>query len=116
MSTAPAKKASQGDWHPADVKAALDKAGWTLRALAATHGLADSSSLSAALVRSQPANEKRIADALGLHPKDIWPSRYNPDGSPKPRGIRGMRAQGKSTRVTGARNADVRGAASTAAG
>jgi len=117
MSTAPAKKASQGDWHPADVKAALDKeAGLTLRALAAMHGLKDSSSLSAALVRSQPANEKRIADALGLHPKDIWPSRYNADGSPKPRGIRGMRAQGKSTRVTGARNADVRGTASTAAG
>lgn len=97
MAFTPVKKASQEDWHPADVKAALEKAGWTLRALAATHGLTGSTTLSATLVRSYPINEKRIADALGLHPKDIWPSRYHADGSPRMRGIRGMRAQRQST-------------------
>jgi len=98
MNTKPAKKANQEDWHPADVKAALIKLGITLRSLALAHGLKDSTSMSAALVRSLPANEKRIADALGMHPKDIWPSRYNEDGSIKPRGFRAV--QHNAAKVT----------------
>lgn len=111
MNESTVKKASQEDWHPADVKAALEKAGLTLRALAKMHGLADSSSMSAALVRSLPCNEKRIADALGMHPKQIWPSRYHTDGTPKQRGIRGLRAQSKSTRVAKQRNSSAKVAA-----
>lgn len=76
----PPKKASQGDWHPADVKAALEKAGWTLRKLAAHHGVTPPGVKRALRARSVPA-EKRIADALGVHPMTIWPSRYNADGS-----------------------------------
>lgn len=86
------KKASQTDWHPADIKAALDKAGWTLRALAAHHGIRASSTLSHTFERSYPLNEKRIADAIGVPPQVIWPSRYYPDGTKKPRGLRGVRA------------------------
>lgn len=71
------------DWHPSDIKAALNKAGWTLSSLAEHHGLLNGSSLSPALVRSFPKGEKRIADALGLHPKEIWPSRYEKDGTRK---------------------------------
>jgi len=104
MATAPVIKPGPMDWHPADVKAALDKAGWTLRALARHHGLSGSSTFSATLVRSYPANERRIAEVLGLHPKDIWPSRYHPDGTPKLRGIRGMRAERKSTPLNCQRN------------
>ena len=85
-----AKKANQEDWHPADIKAALHKRGITLSSLAKAHGLTKSASFSAALVRSMPANEKRIADALGLHPKNIWPSRYNEDGTRKPQGFRAI--------------------------
>lgn len=92
MNTQAPKKTSQEDWHPADVVASLRKRGITLRALAIQHGLKDSSSFSAALVRSLPANEKRIADALDLHPKDIWPSRYNADGSRKPQGFRALQS------------------------
>lgn len=85
------KKASEQDWHPADVKAALHKKGITLSSIAEKHGLASgSSTLSSALTRSMPANEKRIADALGVHPMTIWPSRYNKDGSIKPRGFRAL--------------------------
>lgn len=91
------KKASQEDWHPADVIAALRKRGITLRALAVKHGIKDSSSFSAALVRSLPANEKRIADALELHPKDIWPSRYNTDGSRKLQGFRAIQSTAAAT-------------------
>lgn len=86
------KKASQEDWHPADVIASLRKRGITLRALAVQHGLKDSSSMSAALVRSLPVNEKRIADALDIHPMVIWPSRYEADGSRKPQGFRALQS------------------------
>jgi Ner family transcriptional regulator len=85
------KKTSQEDWHPADIKAALDKKGWTLRSLAAHHGVKGSSSFSHTFWRSFPKNEKRIADAIGVRPQDIWPSRYNTDGTKKPRGLRGRR-------------------------
>lgn len=107
MTTKAPKKASHEDWHPADVLAALHKAGWTLRGLAHEHGMTNSSSFSAAMVRSYPANEKRIADALGLHPKEIWPSRYFEDGTPRPRGLRAL----KSTRVTNGRNGNEKVAA-----
>lgn len=90
MNTKTAKKTSQEDWHPADVIAALHKIGITLKGLAHQHGLKCSSSMSAALVRSLPANERRIADALGLHPKDIWPSRYFADGRHRPQGFRAV--------------------------
>lgn len=98
-STAP-KKASQEDWHPADILAALHKRGITLKALAKTHGLTDATSLSAAMIYSRPTNEKRIAEALDVHPKVIWPSRYNEDGSAKKRGIRGL----KSTPISSQHN------------
>ena len=101
-----AKKASQEDWHPADIKAALDKAGWTLRALAAHHGINGSSTLSHTFVRSYPLNEKRIAEAIGVTPQEIWPSRYFADGSKKPRGLRGLRSL-KSTPHTCQHNGNV---------
>jgi len=87
MATTPAKKPDDHDWHPADIKAALHKKGITLRALAEVYGLTSSSTLSSTFTRSYPLNEQRIADAVGVHPKVIWPSRYNPDGSRKPQGF-----------------------------
>lgn len=104
MATAPAKKASQKDWHPADIKAALEKKGWTLRALAAQHGLSSSTPLSHTFLRSYPANERRIADAIGVPVQTIWPSRYYADGTPRPRGLRGMRSNAKSTALHCQRN------------
>ena len=80
------------DWHPADIKAALEKRGWTLIGLAAHYGIKSSSSLSFALSNSYPLNERRIADALGVPVQEIWPSRYFADGTNRPRGLRGARA------------------------
>ena len=99
MSKRADKKASLSDWHPADIKAALDKAGWTLRALAQHHGLASSSPLSHTFLRSYPRNELRIANAIGVPVQVIWPSRYWPDGTPRKRGLRGLRANSKSTEL-----------------
>jgi Ner family transcriptional regulator len=90
MKTSALKKAEPADWDPADVICALRKKGITLSALAKHHGLAESSSLSAVLTRSLPKNEKRIADALELHPMVIWPSRYNADGTRKLQGFRAV--------------------------
>jgi len=89
MSTKPLKKASttldnsEIDWHPSQVKAALNMTGWTLASLAEHHKLCNGSGLTKALTGSFPLGEKRIADALGMHPKDIWPSRYEKNGTRK---------------------------------
>ena len=85
------KKTSREDWHPADILAALHKRGFTLRDVARAHGLKDSSTLSKAMVISYPAGEKRLADAAGVPVEEMFASRYEPDGTPVPRGIRGAR-------------------------
>lgn len=77
-----AKKPVPADWHPADILAALHKAGWSLRQLAATNGYRHRSGFSVALRHPYPKVEAIIARALGLGPQEIWPSRYRPDGSP----------------------------------
>ena len=74
------KKASRHDWHPANVVAALHKRGITLRKLAEQHNVSGEAVVKALRERNLPS-EKRIADAIGVPPQDIWPSRYNPDGT-----------------------------------
>lgn len=65
----------QPDWHPADIIAALKKRGTSLAALSRQAGLA-SSTLANALTRHWPKGERLIAEALGVAPEQIWPSRY----------------------------------------
>lgn len=81
MKTSLAKEKPQ-DWHPADVKAALEKLGCTLRQLSIEHGYAGGI-VQKALTHAYPSCETIIADALGVTPQTIWPSRYNMDGTPK---------------------------------
>lgn len=63
------------DWHSADIIAALKKHGTSLSAVSRNSGLA-SSTLGNALYRHWPKGERLIADALGVTPEQIWPSRY----------------------------------------
>ncbi|EJC5331851.1 helix-turn-helix domain-containing protein [Salmonella enterica] len=63
------------DWHPADIIAGLRKRGTSLAALSRQSGLA-SSTLANALTRHWPKGERLIAEALGVAPEKIWPSRY----------------------------------------
>lgn len=107
MANDTAKKTSREDWHPAKIKMELHMRGITLSGLAEAHGLTSSSTLSAALTRSYPANERRIAAAIGVHPKVIWPSRYFDDGTRKPQGFRALQC----TAADMARNGNVRKAA-----
>lgn len=75
------------DWHKADIKAALEKRGWSLRGLAAHHDLSPST-LRDAFRWPYPAAEKRIAAAIGVHAMALWPSRYDEDGNPARRAPR----------------------------
>jgi Ner family transcriptional regulator len=63
------------NWHKADIKAALEKAGWTLRGLARHHSVTHAS-LAQAFRSSYPASERRIAAAIGVPASKIWPERY----------------------------------------
>lgn len=82
MTTAAArKKPAPQDWHPADVIAALRKAGWSLQQLAFVHGYTSRTAIAHALHRPYPKAEGIIADALDMKPQAIWPSRYNADGT-----------------------------------
>ena len=65
----------QPDWHSADIIAALKKRGMSLAAVSRHAGLA-SSTLANALTRRWPKGERLIAEALGIAPEQIWPSRY----------------------------------------
>lgn len=63
------------DWHRADIIAELRKKGTSLASLSRSSGL-NSRTLNNALDRRYPKAERIIADELGVHPSEIWPSRY----------------------------------------
>ncbi len=65
----------KSDWHQADIIAALRKKGTTLAGTSRAAGLS-SSTLANVLTRPWPKGEWLIADALSIHPSEIWPSRY----------------------------------------
>jgi Ner family transcriptional regulator len=71
MTNDPAPK----DWHNADIKAALEKKGINLAYLSRQNGL-HPITISKALQFSYPKGERVIAEALGLRPEEIWPSRF----------------------------------------
>lgn len=84
------KKPASQDWHRADVVAAFKKRGTTITRVARELGMCDSY-LRQATSKPYPKAERVLAEYLGMNPQDIWPSRYNTDGTPKSgRGERGI--------------------------
>ncbi len=81
MKNALANNSFLEDWHPADIKAALAKKGFSLSRLARENDYAETSPSN---VFRQPwaAMEKIMANIIGLPPQEIWPSRYTKNGSP----------------------------------
>lgn len=61
------------DWHPAQVKAALEMAGTNLSQLAKKHNYRH---INEVLNRPWVAAERIVAAALNKSPEEIWPSRY----------------------------------------
>ena len=65
----------QTDWHQAMIVARLRMNGSSLRKLAADNKLYPTA-LSVALIRPWLKAEGIIANAIGVKPSEIWPSRY----------------------------------------
>ncbi len=63
------------DWHRADIVAALKKRNLSLAELGRVNGKS-STTVKNALDKSYRFGEELIADALGMTPEQIWPSRY----------------------------------------
>ena len=72
------------DWHPADVLAALKKRGHSLAGLSVANGYHPTAA-GKALKQPWPAMERLLADALGVAPQEICPSRYDSEGIPQRR-------------------------------
>lgn len=72
------KKKPKG-WHPADIRAAVTKAGKSLRGLALENDL-DESACRAALIRPLPKAEKAISRLLGVPLHELWPDRWDDEG------------------------------------
>lgn len=78
----PRKASPAKDWHAADIVAALHRKEISLRQIALLNGYTNGASLNPALRRPYPQAEALIAEALGMEPQAIWPSRYGADGKP----------------------------------
>jgi Ner family transcriptional regulator len=85
-----AKKPACEGWDKYDIIASLWRRGTSLQRLSREHGYCRSA-MARALQHPWPRAERIIAEALGVPPQQIWPSRYHPDGRPKSgRGERGL--------------------------
>jgi Ner family transcriptional regulator len=73
-------------WHVEDIKAGLRKKHGTIRKLAASWGLAQPtvSAVFCDAGRSMRV-ERLISETLGVPLHELWPDRWHPDGTPKPR-------------------------------
>ncbi|SUF52637.1 transcriptional regulator [Salmonella enterica] len=65
----------RADWHPEYIKAEIHKRGLSLRALSLQAGYSRDSLKSVLRTPCKPY-QRIIADALGVEPETIWPSRY----------------------------------------
>lgn len=89
------------DWHPADIKAALQKRGMTMTEVARRHELTDSA-VRKAVGNFRPMTRVKalVAAAIGELPQAIWPSLFDEHGHPIPAANR----HGKDTRNLQPRN------------
>lgn len=86
--------------------------GTSLTRLSRQHHYA-TNSLKIALRTPWPKGERLIAEAIGRAPQEIWPSRYNADGSPKKRGeqIGRLRKRSDHSAASTPRNVQAKGGA-----
>ncbi|MBF0368558.1 MAG: helix-turn-helix domain-containing protein [Magnetococcales bacterium] len=84
------------DWTPREVKAALQLAGTPISDLAQTHSY-HTRAFSVVLERPMPHLEQLIADAIGIKPRRIWPSRYDGQGRTLRPDIKGRGGRSQNT-------------------
>lgn len=83
---------TQQDWHKADIKAALEKKGYTFMSLCRELGYKGDPIRNCLHVPS-PKYERIVAEVIGHSVQTIWPTRYHVDGTPK--SGRGERGRGR---------------------
>ncbi|EBC4877359.1 DNA-binding protein [Salmonella enterica] len=66
---------SVSDWHPETIKAEIHKKGLSFRVLSVKAGYKPDSLKTVLRTPCRPY-QQIIADALGVSPETIWPSRY----------------------------------------
>lgn len=83
-----AKRDAPQGWHREDIKAELRKRLGPVTTLSITWGYSHSA-ITNALLRPDYSTviEQRVADAIGQHPHTLWPDRWTPEGTPRPRSI-----------------------------
>lgn len=69
-------------WHKEDIKAAIWKRGMNITRLAKLHNL-QPAACREALIRGNLMGEQVIASFLGVAARELWPDRYNEDGTPR---------------------------------
>ncbi|EEJ3346718.1 DNA-binding protein [Salmonella enterica] len=69
------KEDPRADWHPEIIKAEIHKRGLSFRALSIQAGYSKDSLKSVLRTPCKPY-QQIVADALGVAPENIWPSRY----------------------------------------
>ena len=69
------------DWHPADIKAAMDKKGYSFARIAREYGYVRNSP-NMVLRKAWPIMERIVAKIVGVKPAVIWPGRYDRRGHP----------------------------------
>lgn len=69
-------------WHPEEIKAQVRMRGKTLTQLAIEAGL-NGSACRLALIKPFYRPEQAIAAFIGVPAQDLWPDRYDPDGTPR---------------------------------
>ncbi len=96
--TPPSTQQPRTDWHPADIKAALAKAGgYTFARIAREHGYV-SNAPNSVLHKPWSHVERIIAGIIGVQAADIWPSRYDHRG--RPLKSRSSRMRTQDSRIT----------------
>jgi Ner family transcriptional regulator len=80
------KKPAEGDWSSHYILYRLHEKGMSYERLSRLNGYYKTA---AALInhKTWPKMQSIVAKAIGVAPQEIWPSRYNEDGTPK-RGLR----------------------------
>lgn len=63
------------DWDKADIKAAVEKKGLNFEIIGRNNGVSGST-IREAFRKPYPKSERAIANAIGVEPSEIWPSRY----------------------------------------
>lgn len=91
------KREIRKDWHPADIKAALAKAGYTFARVARENGYV-SNSPNSVLHKPWSHMERIVAGIIGVEPAEVWPSRYDRRGAPLKE--RSARVRTKDSRLT----------------